>query len=230
MNIANATPDVKPAASLTVREIDALREAISPPRLATYVRHAQGNVRRALRLYAWNVRAAQALFAMLNVNEIALRNAVSRALESQFGPEWPYSQGFLRTLPRPERESFERSVRKLEKARHVARVSTCDVVAAQTYYFWVSMLTSRFDQRVWDAEFTRSFPSAPANVNRAVVHGRAEDIRLLRNRIAHHEPLLTIDVAGAYRRALSMVRWISPHKAAWAAAQWALTVDLLMRP
>jgi hypothetical protein len=230
MNIANTAPLVNPAPSLTVREINALREAISPARLATYVRHAQGNVRRALRLYAWNVRAAQALFAMLNVNEIALRNAVSRALESQFGPEWPYAQGFLRTLPAHERDAFERSVRKLEKTRRVARVSTCDVVSAQTYYFWVAMLTSRYEQRVWQAEFTRSFPSAPANVDRAVVHGRAEAIRVLRNRIAHHEPLLMIDVAGAYRRALSMVRWISPPKATWAAAQWALTVDLLMRP
>lgn len=230
MNIANPSPVVKPAASLTVRDIDALREAISPARLATYVRHAQGNVRRALRLYAWNVRAAQVLFAMLNANEIALRNAVSRALESQFGPDWPYAQGFLRTLPRHERDGFERVLRKLEKTKGVARASTCDVVSAQTYYFWVAMLTSRYEQRVWQAEFTRSFPSAPANVDRAVVHGRAEAIRLLRNRIAHHEPLLMIDVAGAYRRALSMVHWISPPKATWASAQWALTVDLLMRP
>jgi hypothetical protein len=229
MNIANPSPLVEPT-SLTVREIDALREAISPARLGTYVRHAQGNVRRALRLYAWNVRAAQVLFAVLNASEIALRNAVSRALGSQFGPEWPYAPGFLRTLPRPERDTFERSLRKLEKTRHAARLSTCDVVSAQTYDFWVAMLTSRFEERVWRAEFAHSFPVAPVNVDRAVVHGRAEAIRLLRNRIAHHEPLLRIDVAGAYRRPVSMVRWISPGKAEWTTAHWSLTVDLLIRP
>ncbi|HET7230924.1 MAG TPA: hypothetical protein VFJ16_13020 [Longimicrobium sp.] len=52
------------------------------------------------------------------------------------------------------------------------------------------MLTSRYDQRIWQHEFGRTFPCAPPQVNRATVHRCAESLRLLRNRIAHHEPLL----------------------------------------
>lgn len=214
----------------TAAEIKALREAISPERLTTYVRAAHGNARRALDLYVWNVNAAAALYAVLQVNEIALRNAINRALVSQFGAHWPYSAGFLRTLPTHERDTFESGRSRLERNLRLPHVSTGDVVAAQTYGFWVMLLTARFQGRIWQQEFATSFPGAPPQVTRAVVHDRAEEIRRLRNRIAHHEPLLNHDLLGAYQRAASMVRWVSPMLSQWAAIHWPVNRELLKRP
>ena len=48
--------------------------------------------------------------------------------------------------------------------------------------------------------------------------------------IAHHEPLLKYDLPGAYQRALSIVRWISPVKALWAAERWPLEPEITSRP
>jgi hypothetical protein len=222
-----ASASVFPA---TAAEIRALREAISPARLTTYVRRAHGNTRRALELYAWNVNAAAALYPILQVNEIALRNAVNQALVRQFGAQWPYSPGFLRTMPKAERDSFETGRAKLERTLKLTRVSTGDVVAGQTYWFWVSLLTARYERRIWSREFAASFPYAPPRVDRATVHDRADEIRRLRNRIAHHEPLLDHNLVGAYQRAASIVRWISPENARWAAVHWPLDHDLLKRP
>jgi hypothetical protein len=232
--MASPAPLVKPPPVVyfpaRVADIVALREAISPARLSTYLKRTHGNVRRAFDLYAWNVRAGAALYPILQLNEIALRNAINRALVSQFGGDWPYSQGFLRSLPRPERETFESCRRKLERTLRVARASTGDVVAAQTYWFWVVLLTARFEQRLWRREFAASFPSAPPRIDRAIVQDRADAIRRLRNRIAHWEPLLDYDLAGAHQRAASMVRWISPTASAWAASRWPLAKDVLTRP
>lgn len=158
----------------TVDDINALREAVSPARLGTYIKRSHGNVRRAFDLYAWNVQASAALYPILQVNEIALRNAVNRALVSQFGTHWPYSQGFLRSLHKIERESFERARTRLEAKLRVGRVSTDHVVATQTYWFWVMLLTSRFENRLWKREFTNSFPSVPPRIDRSVVHDRAD--------------------------------------------------------
>jgi len=219
--MANHSAPVKPPPfPVTARDYAELREAISPARLTTYLRHAGGNHRLALELYAGNVNAGAALQPILHANEVALRNTVNRAFESQFGVQWPYAEGFLRTMPRHERSTFEAGLRKLERTRRVARLATSDVVSGQTYYLWVSLLTARYDQRVWQHEFARSFPGAPPSVQRAVAHATAEEIRLLRNRIAHHEPLLAYDLSGAYMRAVRMIRWISPGKAAWAAHRW----------
>jgi len=161
---------------------------------------------------------------------VALRNAVNRALVSQFGEEWPYSQGFLRNLPRPERETFENSRKRLERNLRGARATTGDVVAAQTYWFWVVLMTARFEQRIWAREFAASFPSAPHRIDREIVYSRADAIRRLRNRIAHWEPLLDYDLVGAHQRAASMVRWISPATWTWAACRWPLARADLTRP
>ena len=221
----------RPAAfPATAAELRALQNALSPARLTTYIRRAHGNARRALDLYAWNVNAGTALYPILQVNEIALRNAVERALAAQFGVQWPYSTGFLRTLPKSEKETFERGRGRLERGLRVPRVPTGDIVAAQTYGFWVMLLTSRFQHRIWDQEFTRSFASAPPQVDRSVVHDRADEIRRLRNRIAHHEPLLNHDLLGAHQRTASMVRWISPALSHWATTRWPLDLSLLKRP
>jgi hypothetical protein len=206
--------------ALTAREALALRDAISPSRLTTYLRRAHRNVRLALDLYEWNVTVGAALYPILQTNEVTLRNAVERALSSQFGGAWPYAPGFLRSLPERDRAVFEAGVRRVERTLGVARAATGDVVANQTYWFWVNLLTSRFEQRIWSREFGRAFPYAPRGVDRAVLHGQADSLRRLRNRIAHHEPLLDVDVGGAYRRAAAMVRWISPEKAAWAESRW----------
>jgi hypothetical protein len=226
----SSAPGVKPRFPETASDISALREAISPERLATYLKRAHSNVRRAFDLYAWNVQASAALYPVLQVNEIALRNAVNHALISQFGSAWPYSPGFLRTLPKIERETFEKGRRKLEAKLRMPRVSTGDVVAAQTYWFWVMLLTSRFETRIWKREFANSFPCAPSRIDRRIVHERAESIRLLRNRIAHYEPLLDYDLMGAYQRATGMVRWISPANADWAALRWPANSKLLKLP
>jgi hypothetical protein len=231
INMHTPDPVVKPLLlqPITARETIALRDAISPARLTTYLRHAHRNMRLALELYAWNVRAGASLYPILQMNEIALRNAVARALSSQFGVTWPYSQGFLRSLPGRDRTAFETGLRKVERTLGVARATTGDVVAAQTYWFWVNLLTSRFEQRIWSREFRRAFPFAPRGVDRGVVHRQADSLRRLRNRIAHHEPLLDHDLAGAFRRAAGMVRWISPAKATWAESRWPIPRDLCGR-
>jgi hypothetical protein len=213
----------------TAAGVAALREAISPARLATYLRRTHGNTRRALDLYTWNIQAAATLYPIFQVNEITLRNSVNRALVVQFGPDWPYSQGFLRALPSRERQTFEDGRARLERTLGVIRASTGGIVAAQTW-FWTFLLNSRFDKRIWSREFAPSFPHAPPRVSRSVVHERAESIRKLRNRIAHYEPLLDYDLIGAHQRAASMVKWISPATAEWAATRWPLAPHVLMRP
>ncbi len=227
--MANTFPSVNPVAR-TAADLRALQEAISPARLQTYLRQTHFNARRALALYEWNVRAGAALLPILQANEVALRNAVSLALTSAFGPRWPVSGGFLRSLPGRERANFEAETGKLRTRIGAGGMSTGDVVAAQTYWFWVFLLTSRFQDRVWNKHFAAAFPYAPRSVDRAVVHGRCESVRLLRNRIAHHEPLLKHDLPGAYQRALSIVRWISPVKAHWVAERWPLGPEITSRP
>jgi hypothetical protein len=70
----------------------------------------------------------------------------------------------------PLHAAFEKGRRKLEAKLRMPRVSTGDVVAAQTYWFWVMLLTSRFETRIWKREFANAFPCAPSRIDRRIVH------------------------------------------------------------
>jgi hypothetical protein len=206
-------PDEKPRPRIpsTAAELRALQEVISSGRLSTYLRRTHFNARRALELYEWNVCAGAALYPILQVNEIALRNAVNAALVHTFGPSWPKSGGFLRALPGKERSVFDGEIRKLQNKLRGAPVSTGDVVAARTYWFWTFLCTARFQERLWNRAFTLAFPNAPPRMDREIVYRRADAVRRMRNRIAHHEPLLRFDLPGAYQpgivdRALDLAR------------------------
>ena len=59
--MATLLPLVNPVPTLgSAARIAALTDAISTARLSTYLRRSHGNVRRALDLYEWNIRAGAA--------------------------------------------------------------------------------------------------------------------------------------------------------------------------
>jgi len=65
------------------------------------------------------------------------------------------------------------------------------VVAELTFGFWVELLKSSNHIPLWMARNLRSaFPNAPG-LNGRMIHSRLKAIQLLRNRISHHEPVLT---------------------------------------
>jgi hypothetical protein len=62
-----------------------------------------GNSReQALELYAWNLDISSALIVPLQVCEVAVRNGISEAIEAVHGANWPWNNGFIRSLPRPK--------------------------------------------------------------------------------------------------------------------------------
>ena len=53
---------------------------LSPARLAPYLRAANGNLRTALKLYQWNGEMSAAVYKMLHLVEVFLRNAIDAEL------------------------------------------------------------------------------------------------------------------------------------------------------
>jgi hypothetical protein len=60
-------------------------EALSAERLEPYRRAAGGDATAALRLYAWNLTVSGALYEVLALLEVVLRNALSRRIEAHHG-------------------------------------------------------------------------------------------------------------------------------------------------
>jgi hypothetical protein len=204
--------------AFTPAELHELPKIISAPRFATYLQ-ATGNDRaRALSLYEWNLDLSAAFIVPLQICEVAVRNGVAEAIEKVHGATWPWSNGFLRSLPRPKRH-FDYNPETDLRTVAARLPTTGKIVAELKFAFWEKIFTAGQDGRLWHTHFAASFPGAPAGlavgVARAKAYNDLRTIRSLRNRIAHHEPIFARNTAADYALIRELIEWRSPIAAAW---------------
>lgn len=198
---------------------DELRElpyVISEPRFATYLQAMENDREAALQLYRWNLLVSSAFVVPLQVCEVAARNAVVEAIEAVHRGTWPWSNGFIRSLPRARKGYC--AVRNLQEV--AARLPTAGkVVAELNFAFWEKILTVGQDARLWEPHLHTVFPALdeakPVSVLREEAHSALRHVRKFRNRIAHHEPIFTRDIAAEYAKVHDIIYWRSPVAAAW---------------
>lgn len=200
-------------------ELHHLPNVLSAPRFATYLQRSENNREDALQLYLWNLKISAALMVPLHIVEVTLRNAVVEAIESVHGGTWPWSAGFLRSLPNPTPPNYspQRDLNVLG-SKHT---TSGKIIADLKFVFWERMLTKRHDGRIWNEHFATVFPNAPTNRQastlRNEVYSHVNEVRELRNRIAHHEPIFSRDLRADLGRMDTIVRWRNNETADWMA-------------
>ncbi|WP_144062010.1 hypothetical protein [Sphingomonas sp. MM-1] len=202
----------------TQDELHELPTVISAPRFATYLQ-AMGNYReKALELYEWNLALSSALIVPLQVCEIAIRNGIAEGIELVHGATWPWSNGLIRSLPRPKKRFHYIPADDL-KACAARLPTTGKIIAELKFAFWENIFTVGQETRIWNKHFRTCFPGAPAQQTisqcRITAYNDLRGIRHLRNRIAHHEPVFTRNIADDYQRIHDMIAWRNPVAAAW---------------
>jgi len=87
------------------------------------------------------------------------------------------------------------------------------------FVFWQKMFTSRHDQRLWSAQLTRVLPNLgqpqPVGLARLAIYEDLEEIRKLRNRIAHHEPVFSRDLSTDLDRIVKLIALRCKITAEW---------------
>lgn len=184
---------------MTTDQVKAVRATITQARMSTYdaaTPPGQARIRRALKLYVWNAELASAFLIPLHLCEVAVRNAVADALAAQYGPRWPWINALQTSLPSP---SFGYNPRADLAAARRNTTSTGKVIPEVKFAFWQRMLTSRYDNAIWNHQLFNVLPSADASLGvpalRMQVFNDLDRIRVLRNRIAHHEPIIARNLA-----------------------------------
>lgn len=211
-----------------------LRRLISTPRFDTYAQAAQRAGQQpaeAVTLYAWNARVAGAMLTPMHLCEIAIRNAVAEALEMVHGPRWPWVRGFEVSLPSPANGYSPRQDLILTRNRYQ---TTDRVVVELKFAFWESMFTSRHDNRIWDPHLFTVMPNLNSGVtvasHRLQLATDLKAIRLLRNRIAHHEPIFVRNLADDLAKAHAIVDARCPATAAWLISDTTASAAIQSRP
>lgn len=96
------------------------------------------------------------------------------------------------------------------------------------FVFWQKMFTGRHDQRLWDTHLRLVLanldPAKPVSALRLQIYDELEQIRTLRNRIAHHEPIFTRNLADDFQKITDIIAlrcavtadWMGSNQHAWA--------------
>lgn len=220
----------------TEQTINAVKAALSPQRMATYEAAAQPaspTDPAALNLYAWHAQVSAGLLAPLHICEVVTRNAVSEALEAIYGPRWPWSAGFEQSLPIPKLPYLYNPRRDLQNVRGRFQ-TTGKVIPELKFVFWQKLFTGRYDSRLWTPHLMRLFPglSAAKTVaqHRSDIYADLDQLRELRNRIAHHEPIFRRNLADDFQRAIRLVEIRCPITAAWMLANQQAQALIAARP
>jgi hypothetical protein len=206
---------------------------LSIPRFATYLDACNNANEAALRLYGWNARVSSAFLFPLHLFEICIRNAVANAATATYSPTWPWAATFERSLPDYQHFSPRREIVKVRQ-RHQAPQSTGKVIADLKFAFWVSMFTGRHDRRLWRPHLKIEFPNTPPGMTvervRTRIYAVADEVRQLRNRIAHHEPIFRRDLIASYEAIEEIVGYRCADTLAWMRRAEVVTNLLLVEP
>lgn len=167
--------------------------SLSTERFATYLRLAGGNELAAIQLYSWNSALSQSLWASVQAWEICLRNKLNDFLCWRYNSTWPYDEvRAIRQLTSKDEDRLRKARARQEQARRTKRAPAGAIVADLPAGFWVSLLTTAYENPfVWRSNLPRIFPHGP-NLDRRAAWSACDRILNLRNRMAHHEPILTL--------------------------------------
>lgn len=188
--------------------INSLEGSISLNRLSTYLKATHFDKEAALRLYLWNSEVSSAFHLPLQGLEIALRNALHSALAAKYQRADWYEQA---PLDARANELVEKAKTEVTQTHGAANVP--HVVAELSFGFWLSLLGKKYHQTLWIPALGKVF-SSPRK-SRGDVNNALQPLRLLRNRIAHHEPVFARHLSADYANIIQTLTWINKDKAGW---------------
>ena len=188
-----------------------LQTAFSHERMGRYLEWSNGDPAAALRLYTLNAQLSEALYIPLQALELSLRNRVHHVMIHQFGECWPmHADDCLG-------ESLKRKVRRAMEALTANQKphTPSQIVSTLSFGFWTALLGKDYEDLWRKALHQIACKPDGKRVSRKALSGPLTSIRKLRNRIAHHEPILHYNLPRHHADIRQIIRWLSPEAEQW---------------
>jgi hypothetical protein len=165
---------------------------------------------------------AEALYPSLGALEIGIRNRIHDTLTARYGTDrWFHHHDFAdnRILGR----ELNRAIDRL--GGPVPRPTAGQIVAELHFFYWTTILSGYYHRLLWNpnhAALLRAvFPHLTGRpFQRHLIYERYNTIRMFRNRVMHHEPILygftlpgqpTIPLNTMHGDIVAAVGWTSPQ-------------------
>ncbi len=186
---------------------------VAQPQQVTSVAHSFGSTGiEAVARHARNMLLCEALYPVLHMLEVVMRNSIHNAFSRHFGARDWYAEAWLN--PNHARMVLEAKAKlsKRNKPHDPDRI-----VAELGFGFWCGMFHFAYEhggRAAWPALLGTVLPGVPKSWRtRAKVQRRVEGARALRNRVFHHEPItFHQDLRDRHRHLVEVLGWFSPEE------------------
>lgn len=205
-------------------------DILTPVRLQSYLAATDQNSSLAVELYKWNGQLAAEFLQILGLVEIAVRNSIDRELQTlnvTLGNQGEWFNDLEDVLGAESLQQIH-----LVKARLIAnrrRLLRGNIVSELNFGFWRSFLSRQYKDSLWRTAIRFAFPHSPSR-QPEYIFTRVRHLHVLRNRIAHHEPIHNRDIAGDYQICMEVLSAISPAIAEWSSQNSRVLQVLAHRP
>ncbi len=194
-------------------ERDNIKQTISPERLQGYknriaYKFGQCSEIDTLVYYNWNTALSESLYCSLQTLEISLRNTIHNNASVHFNNRNWFDDPAI--LDRRTRE-FVSTAKSVLKSQN-KNLSPGRILAELSFGFWTSLFNKKYDQMLWHKIIKTTFPFMQARIRtRATLSKRLNQIRKLRNRIFHYEPIWYYnDLEKQHEQIIETIGWIEP--------------------
>lgn len=191
-------------------QIDDMEAALSLERFARYVTWAGNDRERALALYTLNTQVSEALYIALQTLEVSLRNRIHTVMAAAHGERWFEDIAVIKV--EHQTAQVADAVAELEANGKVATAGR--VIAALSFSFWTAMFSPIYED-LWRSTLKDIARRDGKALLRKDFSRPLTQIRLLRNRIAHHEPILHWDLRKHHQALRDLTAWLSPPAFDW---------------
>lgn len=180
--------------------INEIKKILSIDRYNTYYNLAGKDDIKALHLYRDNIHLSQKFYALLHILEVCLRNKINNVLETKYGSGWISSKKLIFT-------SAQRNI-----ISDLAGVEQKKIIPMLPFGFWTSFFNKAFEE-MWRHDLRVIFDVR--KIRRGEVAQCLKSVRQLRNRIAHHEPIINLELHSYEATCYWLIQMMSQASLQW---------------
>ena len=160
---------------------------ISKSRLGSY---------SSLKEYKENILFSKSFYIPLSILEVSLKNSLDHYLVDTIGKDWLFEKSFIK----PQLQiKIDNAIKILNQNNKLysknKQINHNNLVSELSFGFWMMLLKKPYQQYLRYNDLKQIFPNLPSSknksVNRHFVFTKLNNIRLFRNKVFHHDKIIS---------------------------------------
>lgn len=140
--------------------------------------------------YLNNIKLSKDFYIPLSIAEISFRNSLTKFFDNKIGINWLSRNDILQA-------DAQRSIQNAAKILHQQKkqVTQDNLIAELSFGFWIRLLTKAYSSYLRYNDLKQIFPNLPSSQNKSMnrhsVFTKLNNIRLFRNKVFHHDKIIS---------------------------------------